>query len=382
MRWIETVGSDDFELVAALQSGDIPAENLPDDGFILSLSPSVDTNWVRQESVARNMLAMELVIESKVPAEYHRVSAITRFCILQHLQLLVKHACYAATKDASRDLSAQIRCCRTAMAYSFKLLLVAAQLPDLYLTSWPGWKWSIISFPMRQTPTRHLNMCRNTPATRPQHSSGCPFYDGVTLLCPIHGPLPTATRCQSDHCPGRTCHRCFRPFRHRPGQMETRLRTATEDDLDAEGWRLVDGDGKTHTGKARSDVDMKKLVFERFYVFHCEEELEEVAGTGKEKRLILFSAIVMLSVPLAGALYISCFPLVAALIAATVRSPSLTPTDCSSRNPTAREAEGISRRRDRCRQSPAQSVPQEKSQAKRSCVKFTLPKFFTSKNYP
>jgi hypothetical protein len=64
-------------------------------------------------------------------------------------------------------------------------------------------------------------------------------------------------------------------------------------DVDAGTWRLnVTEDDKDYSGKVRPGVSLSHLETDRMYRFVCEEEVEEVTGTGREAKtlyLVVFS---------------------------------------------------------------------------------------------
>ena len=64
-----------------------------------------------------------------------------------------------------------------------------------------------------------------------------------------------------------------------PIEITGRLRKV---DADSRAWRITDDRGQEFSGKTREGVSLEKLVIGSFYIFECEEEVEEVTGTGRE----------------------------------------------------------------------------------------------------
>lgn len=121
-----------------LQSG-LLSETLyvPDEGFILHERAS--SSETLNEARSRNNLVMEIVVEPPESANSHRIRLTTYTRLLSEIQSLAKHAYKRALRDVAPVLRRNLDTCEgplldvvvPALSGSFRVMLEAAQMPDL-----------------------------------------------------------------------------------------------------------------------------------------------------------------------------------------------------------------------------------------------------------
>jgi hypothetical protein len=110
---------------------------LPDAGFVLHDRPAEEL--ALREARARNNLVLEVAVEPPEAAEEHRIRVGTLVGLLNHVQMLVKHAYGAALRDLALSTRRAIDRSNAhlmdvvipATEGSFRIVLEAAKTPDL-----------------------------------------------------------------------------------------------------------------------------------------------------------------------------------------------------------------------------------------------------------
>lgn len=121
----------------AVQDSLVESRFLPDAGFFLHDRPTEDL--ALKEARARNNLVFELAVEPPEAVEEHRIRVGTLVGLLNHVQMLVKHAYGAALRDLALSTRRAIDRSNAhlmdvvvpATAGSFRIVLEAAKTPDL-----------------------------------------------------------------------------------------------------------------------------------------------------------------------------------------------------------------------------------------------------------
>jgi hypothetical protein len=275
------------------QNGSIPEPCLPEEGFVLSLAPSTDAHLVRHESIARNNLAFEVALDTRIPSDEHRVRANTLGGLLIHIQSLVGNA-YRKAKSLSRGVPHKesnplLDVAVGAAAGSFKVLLVPSQLPNLFNQSELSEALEIIDFVLSDSANPKQTL------ERVQKYAGHTAKSLVRLLQFIIAndvslsyswAAPDRDKVSSRYLPAANASLLL-------ATLSTTENIATEKaiisgvlrkiDMDAGTWRLKETTtGEEYSGKLRPGITLSNLVSDRFYTFECEEEIESVTATGRE----------------------------------------------------------------------------------------------------
>jgi hypothetical protein len=293
-------GTNDF-VNAEWQSGKIPQEYLPDPGFVLSLAPDSSPDWLRQQSVARNVLAIELSLESTTPKDQHRAGAEVLAGLIIHVQSLLKNAYRKAitqvplsvVKHIDRATAAMVDVAVPAAPGSFKVLLVPTQLPNLFNQSEVSRALDVVDFILKNA--------SDTEATldRVRKYSGHTANAFVRLLrfvadsnvalqyawvSPDKSGVSARTLTKTEALP-------LLAMLSQVGNIATEKFTVAgklkKVDVASGAWRIESfDDGKEYSGYTREGITLSGLVIDNGYLFKCEEELEETIGTGRETRTL------------------------------------------------------------------------------------------------
>ncbi len=296
-EWYLTVPESDLCQPLSLVPQKTPlreSEFLPDEGFVLDDYPTED--HVLMEAQRRNNLVLEIIVDPPEAAEEHRIRVDTFVGLLDRFQKIVKHACRAARRDLPDSERNRINPTDAhlmdvvvpAAAGSFRVVLEAARLPEpfgngelpralqligelfenaanpqqspetlrKYRGHLAGSYVKFVNFPMQhKTGVRYSWV--GPQSTKPNHSA---------ILEPEIEPLVEALSKISDLS----------------SESVTLVGEFVKVNRDAGGWGLNTEEGPKSGKVAEGGPSLDGLEVGKRYTFFCVEEIEEVAGTGKE----------------------------------------------------------------------------------------------------
>jgi hypothetical protein len=258
-------------------------------------------NGLKNESEARNSLALEVVLESEAPAQEHRIRADILSGALFSIQNLVKHAYRKiVTKDNARELGINreaapiLDVAVPAAAGSFRMLLIPSnEYPNLFNASEVGRALEVVDYLLADAPNPEKTLRRvqeysghtasaflrflkfvNDSGSAISYSWAAPDRSGVSVRMLSHQDmLPLIDIMSKTENLGSE--------KNDAGGEIAKI------DVDAGTWRLFSSeDGKEYSGKIRAGISLSHLETDENYVFECEEEVEEVSGTGRETIVI------------------------------------------------------------------------------------------------
>ena len=277
-----------------LPASSMGSELLPDFDFVLHDRPADD--YVLNEARARNNLILELVVEPPEAAAQHRVRASTLAEMLLRVQSMIRHANRAVTKEhparnrqPDEDMMDVVV---PAAAGSFRIVLEAANLPDLFGDSVLGKALQRVDMLFRHTADPHetLAVVRESRG----HLAGAYLRLLRFLVDRRTGLRYSWAEPKSE----RTSHRSV--LQAETGPLVEALSSVTDlgveavtlegtfDRFNREGgaWGLLTTGGQ-RLGKIREGgPSLDGLEVGGRYVFYCDEVIEEVDITGRESRTL------------------------------------------------------------------------------------------------
>lgn len=277
-------------VVAELQSGRIPLDFIPDEGFTLS-PPLEAVESIRKEAIARNALAFELQIDGPKSTNEHRLSADVVGGLLIHIQSLVKNAYRKAVSLAGMKGDREMALMDVAVPAavgSFKILLVPSQFPNLFRGYEVSRALEVVDYLLAEAsnPTATLDRLRQfTGHTATSFVRLLRFMRDADLALhyswssPEREAVSRRVLTQQHTVPLLA----LLSMTENLGIEKVSLRGVLEEADKVGSWRMLsDEDGKLYRGKAREGVSLSDLSIDHRYAFECEEESEEVTGTGRE----------------------------------------------------------------------------------------------------
>jgi len=298
----EETGS--FEVVAEAQTRDIPTEYFPDDGFLLSMIPQVDSASVLRESISRNTLALEITLESSTPSSDHRIDSGILGGFLLNYQSSVKHiyrkaaSALADVKYINRETGPLLDVAVPAMSGSFRILLIPSQQPwGLFKSSEVSRALDVIDEFLLDTsdPQQTLERVRKYAG----HAASS-FVRLIKFLVesdvslsyswasPDRNDVSVRGLSRHDAVPLLDILSNTESLNVEKVAVSGRLRKV---DLDSGAWNLLSDDGTKYSGKSRDVALLSNLTSDKVYVFQCEEVVEEITGTGREIRTLYVTRV-------------------------------------------------------------------------------------------
>ena len=296
VRYLVTVahGLDHPLTLERLPASFMVGELLPDSDFVLHDRPADD--YVLSEARARNNLILELSVEPPEAAEEHRIRMSTLAEMLLRFQSMIRHASSAETKEypASnrRPNDDMMDVVVPAAAGSFRIVLEAANLPDLFGDSVLGKALLRFDTLFRNTanPDETLAAARENRG----HLAGAYLRLLRFLVDRRTGLRYSWAEPKSE----RASHRSV--LQAEAGPLVEALSSVTdlgreEVTLDgtlerfnrgSDAWGLLTTAGQ-RLGKIREGgPSLDGLEVGGRYVFYCDEVIEEVDITGRESRTL------------------------------------------------------------------------------------------------
>ena len=306
--WFMFETSDGLEQPLPLfaQTGPIPEAYLPEEGFLLEDASSPKSD-VRREALGRRNVVVELKLEPPEAADgTHLIRVDNLSGLLLHWQSLLNHA-YGKSisnlspkkkKDCKRGEASRLNVAVPALAGSFRMVLVAAQAPDMLGSGEIERALNVVDYivSVASSPEETLKRVqeyRGHTATAYLRLLRFIISSGISMRYAWTAPN------REDISDFGISRRQAEPLvtilaasESLGAEQITLLGQLRKVDLDAETWRLHNTeDDCDYTGKVRSGVSLRHLEADGTYKFLCDEEVEEITGTGREVRTLYLNAI-------------------------------------------------------------------------------------------
>lgn len=267
---------------------------LPDEGFFLHDKPANDD--VLKEAQARKNLILELAIEPPETATEHRIRASTFAEMLLRVQAMLKHACRAVVKQHPVAYRQQdddmMDVIVPASAGSFRIVLEAACMPDMFGDSVLGNALQRIDtlFQYTANPQETLSAARKNSG----HLAGAYLKLLRFLVHRRTGLRYSWAEPKSE----RVNHRSVLQAEAGPlveilesvtdlGHEAVTLKGTFEKfDRKSGDWGLLTTDGQRRGKIREGGPSLDGLEVGSWYVFFCEEVIEEIDITGRESRTL------------------------------------------------------------------------------------------------
>jgi hypothetical protein len=298
----EIEGGLDKPMILQVQTGAIPPTYLPDPDFRVQASDlSEQKSVIRAEAIARNNVVLELTLESPETVDSHKIRATTLSSFLIHLQSLLKHAYTKALgsltltqrRQIDRDLAPLLDVAVPMLPGSFRLVLEASQKPDLWGTGEIVRALdaldeiaSVASDP-EETLLR-AKKYRGHTANAYLRLLRFMVEAGVSAKYAWASPIrPVTLGCSITRKQAEPLVEILSASEALGSESVTIVGQLRKIDVDSRTWRLLAYDNnEEYSGKTRAGVSLSHLVTEEGYRFVCDEEIEEVTGTGREIRIL------------------------------------------------------------------------------------------------
>ena len=266
---------------------------LPDDGFLLH---DRESDGVLREARERNNLVMEVIAEPPEASVGHRIHANTLAGMLHHMQAMVRHAYRKARLDhgmrSRQPNDALLDVVVPAAPGSFRVVLEAANMPDLF-----GDSDLEVAFPKMDalfessaSPQETLAVAKDNQG----HLAGS-YLKLLRFLASNDTGLRYSWAAPNSETPRTRAvlERETRPLIEALSSVEKLAREAVILEGSFEKfnrntglWGLLTVDG-TYAGKVGEEgPSLDGLEVGGSYRFFCDEEIEEVLLTGREKRTL------------------------------------------------------------------------------------------------
>ena len=294
-RYVATArnGVEDVLALQRLTTPLIESGYLPDEGFLLHDHAS---DGVLREARERNNLVVEIIAEPPEAATEHRIHASTLAGMLHHVQAMVRHAYRKARLDhgarGPRPTDALLDVVVPAAPGSFRVVLEAAAMPDLF-----GDSEIEVAFPKVDALFE--------PAANPQetlafvkdnrgHLAGS-YLKFLRFLAENRTGLRYSWAAPNSATPTTRAvlEREARPLIEALSSVEKLAREAIvlEGRFDKFNrstglWGLLTEDGPYSGKLGEEGPSLDGLEVGSSYRFFCDEEIEEVLLTGREKRTL------------------------------------------------------------------------------------------------
>lgn len=299
-RYLATAGDglEDLQVVEHLSGSTIDSELLPDTGFTLHDDAEVD--YVVSEARERHSLVLELSAEPPEAATEHRIRVDALAELLFLIQALVRYAYRAALKEypvgyrrPDDDLMDVIV---PASAGSFRFVLAAANPPDLFGAS------DIVKalvrvdalFQNTESPEETLTITRKGRG----HFAGA-YLKLLKFLVERETGLryswaepssKNASRRAVSYVEAANLLRKLSSVTDL-GQEDVVLNGRFESFNRSSGaWGLVTPDGLRRGKIRKGGPNLDGLEVGAYYIFHCEETIEEIDISGRESRTLYLNS--------------------------------------------------------------------------------------------
>lgn len=274
------------------------SEWLPEAGFVLHEHPADDE--ALQEARARNNLVLAVSVEPPEAAEEHRIRVSTLVGLLEHVQTLVKHAYGAALRDLpltarraiDRSAAHSLDVVIPAAPGSFRVLLEAAQRPDLLGQNELQRALERIDLLFDGAGDPHAALA-SAKANRGhfagawlrllrflvEHQTGIHYaWAEPAFLTSSRGAITEAE--------AGPLVEILSGISNLGAEKVELLGALEKADVTNRLWRLSTSEG-TFSGKIKEGgPSLEGLKLGSSYRFACEEEIEELAGSGREQRTL------------------------------------------------------------------------------------------------
>lgn len=271
---------------------------LPDEGFVLH--DRVADESVLKEARERRNLVLEIATEPPEATTDHRIRVNTLVGLLHYVQVMVRHAYRTATKGRTPQPGQRenhmMDVVVPATAGSFRVVLEAAQLPDMF-----GHNDVALGLQKIDMLFKHIDNPHDTLETLKENRG---HLAGVYLKL---------MRFLVDHETGLHYSwaepTSIRPSSYAITEAETRilvdaLSNVTHlgiETITLEGrferfnrrsgsWGLLTNEGRVSGKTKKGGPSLDGLQVDGRYRFFCEEEIEEIDVTGRESRKIYLNA--------------------------------------------------------------------------------------------
>lgn len=271
---------------------------LPDAGFVLHDRPAEEL--ALREARARNNLVLELAVEPPEAVEEHRIRVGTLVGLLNHVQVMVKHAYGAALRDLALSTRRAIDRSNAhlmdvvipATEGSFRIVLEAAKTPDLLGQNELARALERVDalFEKAANPEQAADVVRANRGHLAgaylrllrfliQHNTGLRYsWAEPTFSKPSNRSISEgeATPLVS----------LLSGVSNLGSESVDLLGTLEEADVTKRTWRIATPDGKYSGEVKQGGPSLEGLKLGSAYKFSCIEEIEEQEGTGREQRTL------------------------------------------------------------------------------------------------
>ncbi len=297
--WYIGAADGDFKqpFVLEPQEGDLAASGLlPDPGFVLHDRPA-DTETVR-EARERNNLVLEITVEPPEAAQDHRIRVGTLIGLLGRMQTMVKHAygaslrqlSYSARKAIDRTDAHLLDVVVPAAPGSFRIVLEAARTPNLL-----GQNELTRALQRVDELFENVDDPQKVLAKIKEHRGhlATAYLRLLSFLVESKSGLnyswaepdfPKPKRGAVTQAEAGPLVELLSTVSNLGEETITIVGALKKADVDNGTWRIAtqeeDFSGETQKG----GPSLAGLRLESIYQFNCIEEIEEMEGTGREKR--------------------------------------------------------------------------------------------------
>jgi hypothetical protein len=271
---------------------------LPEAGFVLHDHPAEEL--ALREARARNNLVLELAVEPPEAVEEHRIRVGTLVGLLNHVQMMVKHAYGAALRDLALSTRRAIDRSNAhlmdvvilAAEGSFRIVLEAAKTPDLLGENELARALERVDalFEKAANPEQAAEVVRANRGHLAgaylrllrfliQHNTGLRYSWAEPTFS------KSSSRSISEGEAGPLVS-LLSGFSNLASETVNLLGTLEEADVTKRTWRIATPDGKYAGEVKQGGPSLEGLKLGSAYKFSCIEEIEEQEGTGREQRTL------------------------------------------------------------------------------------------------
>lgn len=271
---------------------------LPDAGFVLHDRPTEEL--ALREARARNNIVFELAVDPPEAAEEHRIRVGTLVGLLNHVQMMVKHAYGAALRDLAlstrrsidRSDAHLLDVVVPATGGSFRVVLEAAKAPDLLGQNELARALERVDelFENSANPERAAEVVRVNRGHLAgaylrllrfliQHNTGLRYsWAEPTFSQPRNRSISEAEAVPLVSLLSGVANLGSESV-NLVGNLE-------EADVTKRTWRVATADGRYSGAIKQGGPSLEGLKLGSSYKFSCIEEIEESEGTGREQRTL------------------------------------------------------------------------------------------------
>lgn len=271
---------------------------LPDAGFVMHDHPAEEL--ALREARARNNLVFELAVDPPEAVEEHRIRVGTLVGLLNHVQMMVKHAYGAALRDLALSTRRAIDRSNAhlmdvvipATQGSFRIVLEAAKTPDLLGQNELGRALERVDalFEKAANPEEAAEVVRANRGHLAgaylrllrfliQHKTGLRY----SWAEPTFSKSSTRSISEGEATPLVSL---LSGVSNLGSESANLVGTLEEADVTRRTWRMATADGKYSGEVKQGGPSLEGLKLGSAYQFSCIEEIEEQEGTGREQRTL------------------------------------------------------------------------------------------------